>query len=335
MPAPSPSTRHDLSCEPPPPGRVLSPVPPPIVHPSTSALPAKPSPVPPGEVSETTARILTYNTLTGGIDADGSEHRRRGQTKFLKARKPDVLVLQELRRWDEGGWWRLWELANTLRMVALPPVLSQHGRGNHLAVLYRPETVRVASYDPDACRGLFYHGLGRATVYLRDDPRPWVILATHLSFLGGEERLAEARWLTGYADSYEGNGQRVLLPGDLNTIGVLDLEPEWSQIPANLRSRHCHLDADGGFGATDRRAIQLLSAAGFADPYRLLGSAPARTAGYWRQEELIDHRSDFILANRLAAPSVRAVTTHDTAVTRSLSDHLPVEVSLATPGGAR
>ncbi|MFD0386263.1 hypothetical protein ACFQ2B_39275 [Streptomyces stramineus] len=80
------------------------------------------------------ARLVTYNTLTGGIDSDGGEWRRQQQIKFLDA---DVIALQELRGWDEGGWWRLWQAANALGTVPLPPVLSRHGRGNHLALLYR------------------------------------------------------------------------------------------------------------------------------------------------------------------------------------------------------
>ncbi|MFI0912453.1 endonuclease/exonuclease/phosphatase [Streptomyces abikoensis] len=299
------------------------------------ALPADLAPVPhtaPGTARG--VRIGTYNLLTGGIDKDDEEQRRLGQNGFLASLGLDVLVVQELRRWEEHGWWRLWALAEATGMVPLPPVLSARGGGNHLAMLYRPQTVRVAEWDTDACRGVFHHGLGRAIVYFKGDSRPWTILATHLSFLGGEERLAEARWLTGYGDSYESNGQRVLLPGDLNTIGARDPEPEWSKIPANLRSRHCLLTAEGGFGATDRRAIQLLEAAGFADPYDLLSTTPARTAGFWSEEELLPHRSDFVLANRLAAPYVRGVTTHDTDITRSLSDHLPVVVTLSVPAAA-
>ncbi|MGK5543540.1 endonuclease/exonuclease/phosphatase family protein [Streptomyces sp. URMC 127] len=256
-----------------------------------------------------------------------------GKRRFLASRVPDVLVVSELRGWEEGGWWRLWELADGLGMIALPPVLSARGRGNHLAVLIRPETVRVYAYDPDACRGAFYHGLARLVVYLKDAPQRVTILGTHLCFLGGEERLAEARWLTGYADDYEGNGQRVFLAGDLNTIGLHDEEPDWSKIPRNLRSRHCLTNTDGSFGATDRRAIGHLTAAGFADPYELLDRPPQRTAGYWGSEELLNHRSDFILANRLAAPVVLYVldiTVHDTEVTRGLSDHLPVEATVAT-----
>ncbi|WP_367132800.1 MULTISPECIES: endonuclease/exonuclease/phosphatase family protein [Streptomyces] len=276
------------------------------------------------------ARLVTYNTLTGGIDSGGGESRRLGQIEFLASLDADVIALQELRRWDEGGWWRLWEAATALGMIPLPPVLSRRGRGNHLALLYRPGTVRVKDYEPDAARGAFYHGLGRARLHIKDHPL-LTVLFTHLCFLGGAERYAEAQWLTGYGDTYEGNPQRAALLGDLNTIGVHDIEPGWSKIPANLRSRHCHITPGGEFGDTDRRAIQLLTAAGFHDPFDVPGQAPPRTAGYWSPAERVDHRSDFILTNRRVTGDVAGAAVHDTETTRALSDHLPVVLDLAPP----
>ncbi|MEU1307859.1 endonuclease/exonuclease/phosphatase family protein [Streptomyces cinnamoneus] len=273
--------------------------------------------------------MVTFNIRTGGIDSGGIEDRRRGQIEFLSDLAPDVLALQELRGWEQGDWWRLWELANAVGMVPLPPVMSRSGRGNHLALLYRPETVRVLGHDADAARQGFYHGLGRVRLLLCDE-LGITVLFTHLCFLGGDERLAEARWLTGYADTYEGEEQRVVLLGDLNTIGVGDPEPDWSRIPANLRSRHCHLTPGGKFGATDRRAIQLLSEAGWRDAFDLLGLEPHRTAGYWSQDELLDHRSDMTLVNQHLTRHISGAVVHDTPVTRELSDHLPVEARLRT-----
>ncbi|MEW2581395.1 endonuclease/exonuclease/phosphatase family protein [Streptomyces syringium] len=274
------------------------------------------------------ARLVTYNILTGGIDSDGGEWRRQQQIGFLASLDADVIALQELRGWDEGGWWRLWAAANALGMVPLPPVLSRHRRGNHLALLYRPTTVRVDDYESDAAPGAFYHGLGRARLSIRDQPL-LTVLFTHLSFLGGAERYAEAQWLTGYGGTYEGEPQRVVLAGDLNTIGVHDPEPGWRRIPANLRSRHCYLTAGGEFGDTDRRAIQLLTTAGFHDPVDVLGQPPHRTAGDWSPEEAVDHRSDFILTTWHLVDHIAAATVHDTEMTRALSDHLPVVLDIA------
>ncbi|MEW2033819.1 endonuclease/exonuclease/phosphatase family protein [Streptomyces roseifaciens] len=280
-----------------------------------------------------TSRLVTYNILTGGIDKDGSERRRKRQLTFLDSLQADVIALKELRGWDAGGWRRLWEAANRLRMVPLPPVISRRGRGNHLALFYRPATVQVVDYEADPARGAFYHGVGRARLVIRDHP-VLTVLFTHLCFLGGTERYAEAQWLTGYGDTYEGDPQRVVLLGDLNTIGARDREPDWERIPANLRSRHCHLTPTGACGQTDRRAIHLLENAGFRDPYDLLGLDPQRTAGYWSDEELLDHRSDFALANQNLARSVTRVVTHDTASARALSDHLPVELHLTAPAAS-
>ncbi|MEV4500876.1 endonuclease/exonuclease/phosphatase family protein [Streptomyces klenkii] len=291
----------------------------------TDACGARPQAVP---LLDDGVRLVTFNIRTGGIDGEGDERRRQAQIEFLSALAPDVLALQELRGWEQGDWRRLWELAAALGMTPLPPVLSRSGRGNHLALLVRPSTVRVLGHNVDAGRGSFYHGLGRARLLLRGELEI-IALFTHLCFLGGAERLAEAGWLTGYADTYEGVEQRAVLLGDLNTIGVGDREPNWERIPANLRSRHCQLTLNGQFGATDRRAIQLLSGAGWRDPFDLLGREPHRTAGYWSPDELLDHRSDFILVNQHLTGHVAEAVVHDTPLTRRLSDHLPVEVRLS------
>ncbi|MBO0654623.1 endonuclease/exonuclease/phosphatase family protein [Streptomyces triculaminicus] len=276
------------------------------------------------------ARLVTYNTLTGGIDSDGGEWRRRRQIEFLASLDADIIALQELRRWDEGGWWRLWGAANALGMVPLPPVLSARGRGNHLALLYRPATVRIDDYEPDAASGTFHHGLGRARLSIKGQPL-LTVLFTHLCVLGGAERYAEAQWLAGYGGAYEGEPQRVVLAGDLNSIGANDPEPDWSRMPANLRARHCHLTAGGTFGDTDRRALQLLSLAGFRDPFEVLGQATPRTVGYWSPQEAVDHRRDFILANTHVADHIAAAAVHDSKATRALSDHLPVVLDLQAP----
>ncbi|UQI45902.1 endonuclease/exonuclease/phosphatase family protein [Streptomyces sp. HU2014] len=288
------------------------------------------------------ARFVTYNILTGGIDStDGGgkdESRRLKQLEFLDSLDADVIALQELRGWDADNWSRLWAAANSLDMVPLPPVISRLGRGNHLALLYRPTSVQVDGYEPDAARGAFYHGLGRARLRIKDLPQI-TVLFTHLCFLGGAERVAEAQWLAGYGDTYERKPQRVALLGDLNTIGANDEEPDWRRIPGNLRSRHCELTRGGEFGKTDRRAIQMLTQAGFHDPFDIIGQVPPRTAGYWSPAERVGHRSDFILANRNLVDYVCGARVHDTAQTRALSDHLPVEMTLSasapTRGGAR
>ncbi|GGV54800.1 hypothetical protein GCM10010245_86750 [Streptomyces spectabilis] len=162
--------------------------------------------------------------------------------------------------------------------MPLPPVLSRHGRGSHLTLLYQPATVRVDDYESDAAPGTYSHGLGRARLSIREQPL-LTVLFTRLSSLGGADRYAEARWLTGYGDTYDGEPQRVVLAGDLNTVGVHDPEPAWHRIPANLRSRHCRLTAGGEFGDTDRRAIQLLTTAGFHDPVRQLRPAATPDRG--------------------------------------------------------
>ncbi|MFS8203448.1 endonuclease/exonuclease/phosphatase family protein [Streptomyces sp. CWNU-52B] len=47
--------------------------------------------------------VVSYNTLNGGRDRDGSLHRLTDQLDMLKELAPDVVCLQEGKRWDENG----------------------------------------------------------------------------------------------------------------------------------------------------------------------------------------------------------------------------------------
>ncbi|MFD7788338.1 hypothetical protein ACFV4Q_35415 [Streptomyces nojiriensis] len=58
----------------------------------------------------------------------------------------------------------------------------------------------MVDYDGDPARGAFYHGVGCARLEIRDQP-VLTVLFTHLCFLGGTERYAEAQWLTAYGDT--------------------------------------------------------------------------------------------------------------------------------------
>ncbi|MFF3272753.1 endonuclease/exonuclease/phosphatase family protein [Streptomyces chrestomyceticus] len=281
------------------------------------------------------ARYVTWNLENGGIDHDGTENRRYDQVDALTRLDPtpDILALQEITGWHRDDWSRLYALANALRMVPLPPVTSHIGDGtNHLVLLYRPETVHVLGYSRVHTGSSFHHGLARARVII--DGTETMILTTHLCPYDGDKRLHEAKWLTDYAGPFPGRPEHAVLLGDLNTAdrgpvpGDDSTEPDWDHdVPANLQARYRMVRGeheDGPFGDTDRRALDVLVAAGWTDPQDLLTDYPRQaTVGHRYDNEPTPLRLDHIFyAGRQIDPASYSTLASD--LTRTASDHLPV-----------
>ncbi|MFI1013399.1 endonuclease/exonuclease/phosphatase family protein [Streptomyces sp. NPDC020965] len=277
---------------------------------------------------------MTWNLYGGGVDDDGSERRLRAQAGILARLAPDVLALQECTGWDEREERRLWWVADVLGMVPVRLAPSYVGDGrNFTTLLYRPSALRLVGRRTLGTQA-FHHALIRArlrpaTAAGDDDSADVLVFATHLAHTDGETRLREARWLTDYAGTFHGTPSRALLMGDLNCSGVYDDDPrDWSLIPRNLHSRYRTVDAAGGFGGMDRRAVRVLVNSGWVDPQSVTGESRAATVGYAYANEPVPLRLDHILTRGLA---VAAYCTHDTAEARALSDHLPVVLDITDP----
>ncbi|MEU7202868.1 endonuclease/exonuclease/phosphatase family protein [Streptomyces sp. NPDC045470] len=284
------------------------------------------------------ARYVTFNTDTGGIDPDGSEHRRLAQIEIISSLDPlpSVLGLQELTGWHRQDWRRLYELANAVGMAVLPPVTSNAGNGeNHMALLYRPGEVTVLSYDKVHDGNRLHHGLGRAHVII--DGTRVMILFTHMCPFDPTVRLQEAKFITDYAGSFPGRPDNAVLLGDFNTADrgptaeapSLGPEPDWDRdVPRNLQPRYRRILGGAGpgglFGDTDRDALDVLVAAGWIDPQDLLSDFPrAATVGHRYDNEPTPQRLDHILyAGRQITPT--GYTTISDETTKAASDHLPV-----------
>jgi exodeoxyribonuclease-3 len=263
-----------------------------------------------------TVRVGTYNLLNGG----GGD-RWGAQMDLLASLDLDVLCIQEAKHWDRRRLAKVFGTANALEMQPLFAPSAHHGC--HLVTLYRWPRVRCEGFDPDMACGNFHHTASRAELSV--DGLSLQVINTHLDPFSGQDRLDETAWLTEYAAP----GQRTLLVGDLNTVGLTDQEPaDWDQFPAHLHSRHRQIRENGTYGDTDRRAMAALISAGYVDPPVQLGIPAQRTAGYWSPEELWDHRSDYVLVAPVLAPSLCAYEVVDTAAARALADHLPVVATL-------
>ncbi len=240
-------------------------------------------------------RIVTWNLFNGGVDGHDAG-RLHAQCDILNTLDPDLAVLTEAKDFHERGWERVWTVTNRLGLQPLLALSRSHGC--HILVLYRSPTVCVERWDADAAGGQFHHALARARLRVEGIPGPVTLLATHLSPFSGEQRLREASWLAEYAAP----GRYAILAGDLNTIGAEDPEPDWSQVPAHLRSRHVLIHPDGTFGPTDRRATRLLAQAGWIDPHTVLGQPPRPTVGHRPDTEGEPRRVDHVLLSPRPRP---------------------------------
>ncbi|SFD60345.1 MULTISPECIES: endonuclease/exonuclease/phosphatase family protein [Streptomyces] len=281
-------------------------------------------------MSTTVVRAASWNLYVGGIDG-GDETRRKQQISVLADEitqtygEPDIVTLTEMTHWDAGGWWRLQELAEALRMAWLTPVTSRVSSDvgtspNHLAILYRPERVNVLRYQAPVGNGAFHHGLARA--HLAIDGVEFAVLATHLAWTDGDTRLREARWMTDNAGPFPGQPRNALLMGDLNVLAEQDPEPDWNLIPRNTWSRYRQIHADGSWGPADRRALRVLLNSGWIDPQTVVRQARKPTVGHYPTDSAQPSRIDHALVTGEVRPKVYA--THASELADSASDHRPI-----------
>ncbi|GAA3162382.1 MULTISPECIES: endonuclease/exonuclease/phosphatase family protein [Streptomyces] len=260
----------------------------------------------------TNLRVGTYNIRDGGA-SDAQDFAR--QLDLVAGL--DILGLQEAKHWDRDRERRLHDAARALGMQPLLTPSANHGC--HLLLLVRAPRVRIVEHTPNLAAGTFHHAASRTLIEV-DDRYRITVLHTHLNPVSPDMRLAEAGWLTEYAEE----GRRTLLLGDLNTIGVSDPEPDdWSCVPWHLYSRHRLVLPDGVYGGADRRAIRTLSVAGFIDPPDHLGVAAVPTTGYWPGAEAWARRSDYVLLSEALTPALTDWTVIDNPAARTSSDHLP------------
>ncbi|WP_416484280.1 endonuclease/exonuclease/phosphatase family protein [Streptomyces sp. CL12] len=279
-------------------------------------------------------RAVSYNLLLGGLDG-GNDDRLRTQTAILAGLNADIVALQECSGWDQHEERHLWRVAHELGMMPVSMVRSHVGDGSgHTTLLYRPSSLRLIGRRTLG-QGVFHHALIRARfrpIAAGNDPSSdFLTFATHFSWVDGESRLREARWMTDNGGDFPGVPPRAILLGDLNTP---DREPpDWSLVPRNLQSRYRLVLDDGGFGPTDQRAVRVLLNSGWQDPQTHTGILRGATVGYYYDNEPVEWCIDYGLLSGMKATSY---TTYDTAKAREVADHLPLvlDVMLDMMAGA-
>src|SRR5690606_11135181 len=268
---------------------------------------------------EDSLTMVSYNRLHFGRQ---DEPRHTEQVGLLQAIDADVLAVQEF--WDSSpGHWSLRpRFERFAHAVGRSGRVAQARRTHfHLGLLWR-DGIGLRGWH--AYEDGLWHGLGVAELDVRGVTVR--VGVGHLNPFDPEYRLAEARLVAGLglADAT----RATILAADWNTIGedlAYDPEPDWSALAPDRLPRHLRWQDDPTAPpSADRRASALLSRAGLHDAARAIGASWQPTSGLEDAPRRID-------AFRVSAPVLPALAGYeviDTAVTRRLSDHLPIVLRL-------
>ena len=254
-----------------------------------------------------TLRLMTWNILTGGGD------RLPAIIEVVKAERPDILALQELRDFQRYGHRTMSRFAAEVGMTAH---LTRSALGQPVGVLVRPP-LEIAGRS--GVRWRLHHAA--AVVEVPTPSGPLTVVSTHLNPISPYRRMREAKWL---AARY--GGPRTVLAGDLNGLSPAD-DATSSLDGLGPLYRRRHLGPDG---TPDTRALESFLAAGFTDVWQVAGSGDGRsvpTAGL-RGHEFGAMRLDYVLAGSAVAPRARDMSVIRGGTADHASDHYPLRVDL-------
>ncbi|MEV6371977.1 endonuclease/exonuclease/phosphatase family protein [Micromonospora musae] len=254
-------------------------------------------------------RVMTWNIRTGGRDGDGSD-RRDEIVELIDAQRPDVLLLQELRGFDDRA------LAGFADRLGLRPHRAPSCLGQPVAVLVRPP-LRTLAAAP--LRRPFHHAAGR--VVLATDAGPLTVLGAHLTPYSGGWRRVEVDWLVRAVR--RAPGELTVVGGDLNALDpATDHTEQLSRLQPRYRRRHLRRDGH----TADTRAVGVLLGAGLVDLQRAFGGPDdGHTVPTWHAgAEFVAMRLDYLLGSPALAARVREVRVVRGGVAEHASDHYPL-----------
>ncbi|TDC39284.1 endonuclease/exonuclease/phosphatase family protein [Micromonospora sp. 15K316] len=259
-------------------------------------------------------RVMTWNIRTGGRDGDGAD-RRDEIVELIDAQRPDVLLLQELRGFDDRM------LAGFAARLGLRPYRSASCLGQPVAVLVRPP-LRTLAAAP--LRRPFHHAAGR--VVLATDAGPLTVLGAHLAPYSGGWRRVEVDWLVRAVR--RAPGELTVVGGDLNALDpATDHTAQLSRLQPKYRRRHLRRDGR----TVDTRAVGVLLDAGLVDLQRCVGGPDGgHTVPTWHGgAEFVGMRLDYLLGSPALAARARDVRVVRGGTADRASDHYPLLADLA------
>jgi endonuclease/exonuclease/phosphatase family metal-dependent hydrolase len=209
-------------------------------------------------------RVVVQNLARGGLrNAGGHPQDRWPQLAArIGAAGPDLVLLNEVRRWEDDDHRQLAHAMSDLDLdlVPLPPSKT----GHRSAMLYRRQsTGRWIGYGHDLGQETT-HGFVTATFAIAGLDHPLTVVACHLDPYSGDKAMYEAALVA--ARGYR-HGPYAILGGDFNHPPEAGPEPEYQRMkPFNLSSRTLLTDpAVSGPPQPDRRSAWILAKSGYLD----------------------------------------------------------------------
>lgn len=257
-------------------------------------------------------RLMTYNVLTGGRDAEGPS-RLPLIIDTIRRVNPDLLVLEECNGFEQDGYRTLYRLEKEL---GLRGVLAEAHTGFHVALFSRVgQLTEVQRLSREV-----HHAVLAATLEIGG--RTLRVIGAHLCPFGGDARLLEVQHLLRYL-----RGEHVVVLGDLNALSPRDVaryEPErW--LPRR-RARHARVEAGGEL---DTRAVAALEGAELVDVLHRRGAAEATALTRLGADfENYQVRIDYVFATPLLAERVTHAERVSGGHVEAASDHYPLLVEL-------
>lgn len=250
-------------------------------------------------------RIASYNLFEG---AGGSYNRL---VEFVRAKKIDVICLQEVNGWQDGDFARLKDFTDKI-------LFTNYAYGN-TNTEYKLATV---SKPPITARQLhaeaFWHAALETRIMLGD--REVSVINLHLDPWKEESRLSE---ITRLLNSLE-PGRPAIITGDFNSISRQDNYPP--QLLDQLRAKGI---SKYGMQALEFSVIDKLLQSGFVDVFAAAGNFNATVPSAFNndKEHEVPVRIDYIFITRDLAPFVTGVECDKSDLTDTISDHYPLIVT--------
>lgn len=266
-------------------------------------------------------KVMSWNTLYGGFDGDDGR-RFKLQAEAITEVAPDILLIQEAKRFEVDGNCRLYQVERALGMRGFL-ALAPH-TGQNTAVFARPG-IEPVSFASDSIH--FHHAAAIATLRVPDFDRPVTFISVHLCPVGVPMRLIEAANLVPHAAP---DGM-VLVAGDFNSISPHDGEPEWGDLPLHHRARYTAPDGK----TADRRVLETLCGAGYVDIAHELDqhAIPTVPGAAFPNAEFVPFRADYFLASKAISRGAKSYAVIRDDRTGQASDHYPIVAEFSpTPG---
>ncbi len=262
-------------------------------------------------------RVMTWNILTGGVNADSTSRLERIEAVLTQAR-PDVVALQEANHFNARRNALLRRLG---RSLGLRGYLAQARSGYHVALFVQPTwTVEQVSTQTRQ----MHHALLHVRVRPPASP-PLALFSCHLSPFDAQTRLQEVEAILARLQSLPSEVEALVM-GDLN---CLDHHRDHTDLANHMSARELasYLTPQG---QQDERVTRRLEQAGLVDLGWHLEPDPdaftVPTSLGRHTKEFIRTRLDYLWAT--AGLASRATHYHvlRTPDTDQASDHYPLVV---------